>query len=243
MESKYDAVMLYGGGLDSGALLHHLYRTHAVDPERLLLLSYDYGQVAWPYENKARVAILNYYRDKGAHFASKVVHINGLYFGLEAAGGPGVTNLLSFGRGNQDDRDTIPWRNYILTFAAAAYCAQGYIPTMYLSVGHSDANSWDAKDHTFHDLQSFIEHIAQSANQFPQEIIGPVAGIPRAEGIIREIKHGFPWEHTWSCWFYEGYKDGDLRPYAERFHNKHPCGKCVSCLGRQAILEQAGVWS
>ena len=238
VDTKYDAIMLYSGGLDSGATLYYLYRNNVVDLDRLLLVQAWYNQVSWHCETAATHRMLEwYYQMVGKRIDHHILNL-GFYSKIGIVGGPGLSTQFVGGTGNVLDPKTIPYRNYLIVLAAMAYAEQGQIPNVYATLGYyDDGGIWDNTPDAVRSLQTFLDEVTtQRQNQNPQltlpRLIIPSWNKSRRKWVRQEIQAGFPYKRTWSCWFYKGYSPtGNIAPNPDE-----PCEECPCCESRARVL-------
>lgn len=237
----YDHAVLYSGGLDSGATLFHLERNGIVDFDNTLLLHCDYGQVAYDHEVRAIRDMMAWYSYvRGGAFNVHTIRME-LYTDIMQMGGR-MPDLLHLGK--DKNNHTIPWRNYLITLQALAICESLEIGELYTTMGYyDDGGIWDNTPMAFNSLQRFTDEIAsQLKNNAPgstvTRIISPTYNKSRKEWVKQEVDADFPYWHTYSCWYYDGYLADQPQLHTPKLE-RGSCGVCKCCHSRKAVLDYA----
>ena len=243
--NKYEAAMLYSGGLDSGAVFHDLITNKY---KSMALIMFNYGQKAFKAEKLAMERLLMYYRTEQQHMYISIfiIDVSKMYGYLHTFG------TLPTPLSGQFDADTsiIPWRNFIFLMQAIGYCEMHGIEKLHYGCGFDyEGPAWDSNPTALGQFQYFISHMnetietEQKAHKVPVtsrrtavEISSPVMFLNRADYINKQIKTGFPVHLTYSC-----YLGGNINSSGDMGTTLNPyihCNKCNSCRSRFTVLNQ-----
>ena len=208
------SVLIYSGGLDSTVLLYKLRADNSI----AAAISFYYGQ---RHNKEIEYAKYNCQKLGVKHFVADISSLKPI-FGNSALTNEAVkVPLAEYNAQNMADT-VVPNRNMIFLSIAAAYAIT--------SGADSVAYAAHSGDHAIYaDCRPEFAKAMQAAFSLCDykklKLVAPFVGMSKAEIAKLGVSLGVDFSKTWSC-----YNGGDI-----------PCGKCATCLERNAALQAAGI--
>lgn len=219
------AIVLLSGGMDSGTLL-----AHAIDQdvEVVRCLAFTYGSKHNPYENRAAMALVDYYRrklefkhDEGFRF--QLINLQDVMAGFKS-------NLLMEGgdipeghyEADSMSQTVVPGRNMIFATVAAGLAWSMGASEVYMGIHAGDHHIYpDCRPEFFHAMNTAVT----LGTDGHVELAAPFLHGNKTSIIKRGLELEVPYVLTRTC-----YKN---QPVA--------CGKCGSCQERLEAFANNGV--
>lgn len=204
-------VVLYGGGLDSTALLIHLVQSECIPVEQITLLHINYGQKAYTKEQESALYWSLKYAVNLAEGAvnlawSKASIMEGTDIGVVS-----TTNILEL-------------RNPLLLMYAASWAASHYRrSTLYIGL-HQEGDEHRAFRDAYDDFISPLNTAIDLACNYQVDIKAPFSRMTRNQ----LVKHHY-------------LLDSDLVDLSYSCYEATPCGKCSNCVEKANILSDLGL--
>jgi 7-cyano-7-deazaguanine synthase len=213
---KNKSIVLLSGGLDSVVNFKQAYDTTEV----CLIITYDYGQKAYPKEKRASQSIAEKYQ-----IPHKII---GLDYIKDIDTGLTKGNIPDFDKNQLDNYDYaietaksvwVQNRNGIMINIAAAYADKQHIDQ--IIVGFNKEEGATFPDNT----PEFIDKINGSlyySTLYHPNVLSYTIDINKIDIIRMGREINAPFEYVWSCYF------GDQKM----------CGKCESCQRLKRALKE-----
>lgn len=223
------AIVLSSGGVDSTTCLG--IAVQELGAENVTTLSFSYGQ-KHTKELECAAKVAEYYKvDHKVVDLSELGIFEGSTCSLLKASGidvPEQSYAEQIEKNGEGKVSTyVPFRNGLMLSIAAAV-AQSKYPDSLVAI-YIGAHADDAAGNAYADCSTeFVKAIngAISIGTYYQAyIVAPLVSLNKARVVEWGLNLGVPYELTWSC--YQG--------------GEKPCGKCGTCIDRQAAFEANGV--
>lgn len=219
------AMVLVSGGLDSTTALALAVDKHGKD--NVIALTISYGQ-KHDKEIQSAIKVAEYYGVEHLFLdLTKIFQYSDcslLKHSDEAIPEKSYAEQIEETKGDTPVSTYVPFRNGLFLSSAASIAISKECNVIYYGA-HSD----DAAGFAYPDCsQDFVDHMNKaiyegSGHQLKLE--APFATFTKKDIVRMGIELKVPYELTWSC--YEG--------------NDKPCGKCGTCIDRQAAFEANGI--
>lgn len=219
------AMVLASGGLDSTTALALAVDKHGKD--NVIALTISYGQ-KHDKEIQSAIKVAEYYGVEHLFLdLTKIFQYSDcslLKRSDEAIPEKSYAEQIEETKGDTPVSTYVPFRNGLFLSSAASIAISKECNVIYYGA-HSD----DAAGFAYPDCsQDFVDHMNKaiyegSGHQLKLE--APFATFTKKDIVRMGIELKVPYELTWSC--YEG--------------NDKPCGKCGTCIDRQAAFEANGI--
>ena len=219
------AMVLASGGLDSTTALALAVDKHGKD--NVIALTISYGQ-KHDKEIQSAIKVAEYYGVEHLFLdLTKIFQYSDcslLKHSDEAIPEKSYAEQIEETKGDTPVSTYVPFRNGLFLSSAASIAISKECNVIYYGA-HSD----DAAGFAYPDCsQDFVDHMNKaiyegSGHQLKLE--APFANFTKKDIVRMGIELRVPYELTWSC--YEG--------------NDKPCGKCGTCIDRQAAFEANGI--
>lgn len=219
------AMVLASGGLDSTTALALAVDKHGKD--NVIALTISYGQ-KHDKEIQSAIKVAEYYGVEHLFLdLTKIFQYSDcslLKHSDEAIPEKSYAEQIEETKGDTPVSTYVPFRNGLFLSSAASIAISKECNVIYYGA-HSD----DAAGFAYPDCsQDFVDHMNKaiyegSGHQLKLE--APFATFTKKDIVRMGIELRVPYELTWSC--YEG--------------NDKPCGKCGTCIDRQAAFEANGI--
>ena len=219
------AMVLASGGLDSTTALALAVDKHGKD--NVIALTISYGQ-KHDKEIQSAIKVAEYYGVEHLFLdLTKIFQYSDcslLKHSDEAIPEKSYAEQIEETKGDTRVSTYVPFRNGLFLSSAASIAISKECNVIYYGA-HSD----DAAGFAYPDCsQDFVDHMNKaiyegSGHQLKLE--APFATFTKKDIVRMGIELKVPYELTWSC--YEG--------------NDKPCGKCGTCIDRQAAFEANGI--
>ena len=219
------AMVLASGGLDSTTALALAVDKHGKD--NVIALTISYGQ-KHDKEIQSAIKVAEYYGVEHLFLdLTKIFQYSDcslLKHSDEAIPEKSYAEQIEETKGDTPVSTYVPCRNGVFLSSAASIAISKECNVIYYGA-HSD----DAAGFAYPDCsQDFVDHMNKaiyegSGHQLKLE--APFATFTKKDIVRMGIELKVPYELTWSC--YEG--------------NDKPCGKCGTCIDRQAAFEANGI--
>ena len=219
------AMVLASGGLDSTTALALAVDKHGKD--NVIALTISYGQ-KHDKEIQSAIKVAEYYGVEHLFLdLTKIFQYSDcslLQHSDEAIPEKSYAEQIEETKGDTPVSTYVPFRNGLFLSSAASIAISKECNVIYYGA-HSD----DAAGFAYPDCsQDFVDHMNKaiyegSGHQLKLE--APFATFTKKDIVRMGIELKVPYELTWSC--YEG--------------NDKPCGKCGTCIDRQAAFEANGI--
>lgn len=203
-----DAVVLWGGGIDSGAIAE-LFRE-----ERLHLIYFDYGAKA----SLGEIAALDYFADK-YDFTSDVLMLPDVF----------PANPITSSEMTADHRDDyLPGRNFLFAACALPIAVGLKARSIYIGAAplppDDPMRAW-ALDMQLPFVDAFNAAVVKGYGESYPRLVAPLLHFERKEDYVRIALKTEPYlfERTTSC-----YQSKSLIP----------CGRCAHCLYREELKQK-----
>lgn len=203
------ALVLLSGGIDSSVCLFLAVAERG--PGRVLAVTFEWGQIAWPEEREASFAVA---RAAGVR-PPAIVSIRFPYGGPltgEAARIPAVGPCPASG-------SFFPARNLVMLSYAFGIAAVEGADAVYFGPAASDRPGYpDCRSEFVDAMEEAGNRALGGAGSSPISVLAPLVEMPKERIVELARRLGVPLESTFSC-------------YAPV--NGNPCGTCESCLDRK----------
>ena len=219
------AMVLASGGLDSTTALALAVDKHGKD--NVIALTISYGQ-KHDKEIQSAIKVAEYYGVEHLFLdLTKIFQYSDcslLKHSDEAIPEKSYAEQIEETKGDTPVSTYVPFRNGLFLSSAASIAISKECNVIYYGA-HSD----DAPGFAYPDCsQDFVDYMNKaiyegSGHQLKLE--APFATFTKKDIVRMGIELKVPYELTWSC--YEG--------------NDKPCGKCGTCIDRQAAFEANGI--
>lgn len=219
------AMVLASGGLDSTTALALAVDKYGKD--NVIALTISYGQ-KHDKEIQSAIKVSEYYGVEHLFLdLTKIFQYSDcslLKHSDEAIPEKSYAEQIEETKGDAPVSTYVPFRNGLFLSSAASIAISKECNVIYYGA-HSD----DAAGFAYPDCsQDFVDHMNKaiyegSGHQLKLE--APFASLTKKDIVRLGIDLKVPYELTWSC--YEG--------------NDKPCGKCGTCIDRQAAFEANGI--
>ena len=219
------AMVLASGGLDSTTALALAVDKHGKD--NVIALTISYGQ-KHDKEIQSAIKVAEYYGVEHLFLdLTKIFQYSDcslLKHSDEAIPEKSYAEQIEETKGDTPVSTYVPFRNGLFLSSAASIAISKECNVIYYGA-HSD----EAAGFAYPDCsQDFVDHMNKaiyegSGHQLKLE--APFATFTKKDIVRMGIELKVPYELTWSC--YEG--------------NDKPCGKCGTCIDRQAAFEANGI--
>jgi 7-cyano-7-deazaguanine synthase len=219
------AMVLASGGLDSTTALALAVDKHGKD--NVIALTISYGQ-KHDKEIQSAIKVAEYYGVEHLFLdLTKIFQYSDcslLKHSDEAIPEKSYAEQIEETKGDTPVSTYVPFRNGLFLSSAASIAISKECNVIYYGA-HSD----DAAGFAYPDCsQDFVDHMNKaiyegSGHQLKLE--APFATFTKKDIVRMGIELKVPYELTWSC--YEG--------------EDKPCGKCGTCIDRQAAFEANGI--
>lgn len=239
LKSHKRSLVVFSGGFDSTSLLITTLAANEMDSQRVLALSFNYGQ-RHVTELAAAAAIC-----KQLKITHKVIEMAdwdiynprtcALMYGSDVliTKGKRYEEIVGAGRDEMGAVNTsVPMRNVLFAVVAAIKAYEYGCQNVSLAVHKGDNDAFSYPDCSFDTLAPLSNAIGNASMEHVQ-LLAPFIGLQKWQ-IIKEVRnYGIAvfnmWldviGQSWSC-----YDGKDLH-----------CGECATCLERQDAFKQAGV--
>lgn len=214
------ALVLLSGGVDSTTLLHFVkQREHVVEIHALTFL---YGQKHLREVDMARWQARN--AAVAVHKELDISALGGVTGGKSALTGrdvevPDLEDISEDER--QQPRTYVPNRNMVFLSLAAAYAeTEGIVDIYYGAQQQDEYGYWDCT----RDFVDRINEVLSLNRDKPVKVRAPFVDMKKTDVVKIGLELGVDYSHTWTC-----YRGGAV-----------PCGRCPSCVERQAAMVEAG---
>jgi 7-cyano-7-deazaguanine synthase len=215
------SVVLVSGGMDSAVCLG----IAAKDSERLVALSFDYGQ---RHKKELQAASLLASRYKAEHTVLKLP-------GFSAWKASALTDpcmpVPDFGEASKGQAPVtyVPARNTVFLSFALSLAEAHDLDAIFIGVNALDYSGYaDCRPLFIERFQALIDVATQRTAEGGRPILlmAPLLHSSKAQIVRLGAELGVPFELTWSC--YKG--------------EERPCGACDSCVLRAKGFEEAGLF-
>lgn len=219
------AMVLASGGLDSTTALALAVDKHGKD--NVIALTISYGQ-KHDKEIQSAIKVAEYYGVEHLFLdLTKIFQYSDcslLKHSDEAIPEKSYAEQIEETKGDTPVSTYVPFRNGLFLSSAASIAISKECNVIYYGAHADDAAGFAYPDCS----QDFVDHMNKaiyegSGHQLKLE--APFATFTKKDIVRMGIELKVPYELTWSC--YEG--------------NDKPCGKCGTCIDRQAAFEANGV--
>ena len=243
---KYEAAMLYSGGLDSGAVFHDLITNKY---ESMALIMFNYGQKAFKAEKAAMESLIQHYQaeQKYMYLNIFIIDVSKMYGYLHAFGTLPTPLSGRFDAGTS----IIPWRNFSFLMQAIGYCEMHGIEKLHYGCGFNyEGPAWDSNPTALGLFEYFISRINEAIEKEQEhhdvpvtsrrtavKVSSPVMLRDRADYIHEQIKTGLPVHLTYSCYLGSRVNIIDAKSGRKLSIFVH-CNECNSCKSRLNVLNQ-----
>lgn len=219
------ALVLSSGGIDSTTAL--AIAVHKYGYDNVVALSMSYGQ-KHDKEIEAAKKVADYYNVELLSLdLSKIFEYSNsslLKQSTEDIPKESYSNQIEETKGEKPVSTYVPFRNGLFLSTAASIALSKDCSVIYYGA-HSD----DAAGFAYPDCSDVFNNAMNTAiyegSGHQIKIEAPFINMNKAQVVKMGLELGAPYELTWSC--YEG---GDT-----------PCGKCGTCIDRQAAFEANGI--
>lgn len=219
------AMVLASGGLDSTTALALAVDKHGKD--NVIALTISYGQ-KHDKEIQSAIKVAEYYGVEHLFLdLTKIFQYSDcslLKHSDEAIPEKSYAEQIEETKGDTPVSTYVPFRNGLFLSSAASIAISKECNVIYYGAHADDAAGFAYPDCS----QDFVDHMNKaiyegSGHQLKLE--APFATFTKKDIVRMGIELRVPYELTWSC--YEG--------------NDKPCGKCGTCIDRQAAFEANGI--
>jgi 7-cyano-7-deazaguanine synthase len=211
------AVVVFSGGLDSTVALTEAVKVH----DRVLAISFDYGQRHGPRELAAAGAV--------ARHLNVTRHVIDLSHLAELLPGSSLTDLtVDVPHGHYAEESmaatVVPNRNLIMLSIAAGIAGAHGMDSVVIAVHAGDHYVYPDCRPEFIGAADAAFHAAFASARRPV-IEAPYMHMTKAQVVTRGYEMGAPMHLSWSCYV------GGARH----------CGRCGTCVERCASFDEAGI--
>ena len=219
------ALVLSSGGIDSTTALGLAIKKYG--KENVIALSISYGQ-KHEKEIQASVAVADYYGVEHLFLdLAKIFQYSNcslLQQSTEEIPEESYAKQIEKTGGEKPVSTYVPFRNGLFLSSAASIALSKDCEVIYYGA-HAD----DAAGFAYPDCSEVFNHAMNEAiwegSGHQLKIEAPFVTMTKAEVVKTGLELGVPYDLTWSC--YEG--------------GEKPCGRCATCIDRQAAFEANGI--
>ena len=219
------AMVLASGGLDSTTALALAVDKHGKD--NVIALTISYGQ-KHDKEIQSAIKVAEYYGVE--HLFLDLTQIfqysacSLLKHSDEAIPEKSYAEQIEETKGDTPVSTYVPFRNGLFLSSAASIAISKECNVIYYGA-HSDDAAGFAYPDCSQDFVDYMNKAIYEGSGHQLKLEAPFATFTKKDIVRMGIELKVPYELTWSC--YEG--------------NDKPCGKCGTCIDRQAAFEANGI--
>ena len=219
------AMVLASGGLDSTTALALAVDKHGKD--NVIALTISYGQ-KHDKEIQSAIKVAEYYGVEHLFLdLTKIFQYSDcslLKHSDEAIPEKSYAEQIEETKGDTPVSTFVPFRNGLFLSSAASIAISKECNVIYYGA-HSDDAAGFAYPDCSQDFVDYMNKAIYEGSGHQLKLEAPFATFTKKDIVRMGIELKVPYELTWSC--YEG--------------NDKPCGKCGTCIDRQAAFEANGV--
>lgn len=219
------AMVLASGGLDSTTALALAVDKHGKD--NVIALTISYGQ-KHDKEIQSAIKVAEYYGVEHLFLdLTKIFQYSDcslLKHSDEAIPEKSYAEQIEETKGDTPVSTYVPFRNGLFLSSAASIAISKECNVIYYGA-HSDDAAGFAYPDCSQDFVDYMNKAIYEGSGHQLKLEAPFANFTKKDIVRMGIELKVPYELTWSC--YEG--------------NDKPCGKCGTCIDRQAAFEANGI--
>ena len=219
------AMVLASGGLDSTTALALAVDKHGKD--NVIALTISYGQ-KHDKEIQSAIKVAEYYGVEHLFLdLTKIFQYSDcslLKYSDEAIPEKSYAEQIEETKGDTPVSTYVPFRNGLFLSSAASIAISKECNVIYYGA-HSDDAAGFAYPDCSQDFVDYMNKAIYEGSGHQLKLEAPFATFTKKDIVRMGIELKVPYELTWSC--YEG--------------NDKPCGKCGTCIDRQAAFEANGI--
>lgn len=219
------ALVLSSGGIDSTTALGLAIKKYG--KENVIALSISYGQ-KHEKEIQASIAVADYYGVEHLFLdLAKIFQYSNcslLQQSTEEIPEESYAKQIEKTGGEKPVSTYVPFRNGLFLSSAASIALSKDCEVIYYGAHADDAAGFAYPDCS-EVFNSAMNEAIWEGSGHQLKIEAPFVKMTKAEVIKMGLELGVPYDLTWSC--YEG--------------GERPCGKCATCIDRQAAFEANGM--
>lgn len=219
------AMVLASGGLDSTTALALAVDKHGKD--NVIALTVSYGQ-KHDKEIQSAIKVAEYYGVEHLFLdLTKIFQYSDcslLKHSDEAIPEKSYAEQIEETKGDTPVSTYVPFRNGLFLSSAASIAISKECNVIYYGA-HSDDAAGFAYPDCSQDFVDYMNKAIYEGSGHQLKLEAPFATFTKKDIVSMGIELKVPYELTWSC--YEG--------------NDKPCGKCGTCIDRQAAFEANGI--
>ena len=219
------AMVLASGGLDSTTALALAVDKHGKD--NVIALTISYGQ-KHDKEIQSAIKVAEYYGVEHLFLdLTKIFQYSDcslLKHSDEAIPKKSYAEQIEETKGDTPVSTYVPFRNGLFLSSAASIAISKECNVIYYGA-HSDDAAGFAYPDCSQDFVDYMNKAIYEGSGHQLKLEAPFATFTKKDIVRMGIELKVPYELTWSC--YEG--------------NDKPCGKCGTCIDRQAAFEANGI--
>ena len=219
------AMVLASGGLDSTTALALAVDKHGKD--NVIALTVSYGQ-KHDKEIQSAIKVAEYYGVEHLFLdLTKIFQYSDcslLKHSDEAIPEKSYAEQIEETKGDTPVSTYVPFRNGLFLSSAASIAISKECNVIYYGA-HSDDAAGFAYPDCSQDFVDYMNKAIYEGSGHQLKLEAPFATFTKKDIVRMGIELKVPYELTWSC--YEG--------------NDKPCGKCGTCIDRQAAFEANGI--
>lgn len=219
------AMVLASGGLDSTTALALAVDKHGKD--NVIALTISYGQ-KHDKEIQSAIKVAEYYGVEHLFLdLTKIFQYSDcslLKHSDEAIPEKSYAEQIEETKGDTPVSTYVPFRNGLFLSSAASIAISKECNVIYYGA-HSDDVAGFAYPDCSQDFVDYMNKAIYEGSGHQLKLEAPFATFTKKDIVRMGIELKVPYELTWSC--YEG--------------NDKPCGKCGTCIDRQAAFEANGI--
>ena len=219
------AMVLASGGLDSTTALALAVDKHGKD--NVIALTISYGQ-KHDKEIQSAIKVAEYYGVEHLFLdLTKIFQYSDcslLKHSDEAIPEKSYAEQIEETKGDTPVSTYVPFRNGLFLSSAASIAISKECNVIYYGA-HSDDAAGFAYPDCSQDFVDYMNKAIYEGSGHQLKLEAPCATFTKKDIVRMGIELKVPYELTWSC--YEG--------------NDKPCGKCGTCIDRQAAFEANGI--
>ena len=219
------AMVLASGGLDSTTALALAVDKHGKD--NVIALTISYGQ-KHDKEIQSAIKVAEYYGVEHLFLdLTKIFQYSDcslLKHSDEAIPEKSYAEQIEETKGDTPVSTYVPFRNGLFLSSAASIAISKECNVIYYGA-HSDDAAGFAYPDCSQDFVDYMNKAIYEGTGHQLKLEAPFATFTKKDIVRMGIELKVPYELTWSC--YEG--------------NDKPCGKCGTCIDRQAAFEANGI--
>ncbi|MCI7478334.1 MAG: 7-cyano-7-deazaguanine synthase QueC [Selenomonadales bacterium] len=219
------AMVLASGGLDSTTALALAVDKHGKD--NVIALTISYGQ-KHDKEIQSAIKVAEYYGVEHLFLdLTKIFQYSDcslLKHSDEAIPEKSYAEQIEETKGDTPVSTYVPFRNGLFLSSAASIAISKECNVIYYGA-HSDDAAGFAYPDCSQDFVDYMNKAIYEGSGHQLKLEAPFATFTKKDIVRMGIELKVPYELTWSC--YEG--------------NDKPCGKCGTCIDRQAAFEANGI--